>query len=86
MVKVYISRKGISFTERNVSLNSADKEALLDLGRSSIPVTRIGNISVVGYKPKDIDTALSAAGLRDGFGLERSAVVRSTPLRATCIG
>lgn len=84
MVKVYISRKGISFTERNVSLNSADKEALLALGRSSIPVTRIGNISVVGYKPKDIDTALSAAGLRRWS--ERNAVVRTTPLRATCIG
>ena len=57
MVKVYLSRKGIPFTERNVSLSETDAEALLALGRTTTPVTTIGESIIVGYKPKDIDAA-----------------------------
>ena len=63
MVKVYLSRKGISFTERNVSIDDADQAALLALGRSTTPVTTIGDEIIVGYKPRDIDAALAATGL-----------------------
>tara|TARA_B100001013_G_C24273871_1_gene309999 strand:- start:169 stop:354 length:186 start_codon:yes stop_codon:yes gene_type:complete len=60
MVKVYLSRKGIPFTERNVSLSETDAEALLALGRTTTPVTTIGESIIVGYKPKDIDAALAS--------------------------
>ena len=60
MVKVYLSRKGVPFTERNVSLSDADNAALLALGRTTTPVTTIGDAVIVGYKPRDIDAALAA--------------------------
>ena len=60
MVKVYLSRKGIPFTERNISLSDADNDALLALGRTTTPVTTIGDAVIVGYKPRDIDAALAA--------------------------
>ena len=60
MVKVYLSRKGVPFTERNVSLSEDDNNALLALGRTTTPVTTIGGAVIVGYKPKDIDAALAA--------------------------
>ena len=60
MVKVYLSRKGILFTERNISLSDADNDALLALGRTTTPVTTIGDAVIVGYKPRDIDAALAA--------------------------
>lgn len=60
MVKVYLSRKAVPFTERNVSLSDTDNAALLALGRTTTPVTTIGDAIIVGYKPKDIDAALAA--------------------------
>ena len=63
MVKVYLSRKGVPFSELNVSINEdADKE-LRSLGRSTTPVTVIGDHQVVGYKPRDLEEALLAEGL-----------------------
>ncbi len=62
MVKVYLSRKGVPFTEHNVSLDDEATKFLLAAGYSSTPVTFIGEQQVVGYKPKDIDAALAAAG------------------------
>ncbi len=63
MVKVYLSRKGISFTERNVSLEEDAREDLLALGHRSTPVTTIKDQKVVGYSPPKLDAALQAAGI-----------------------
>ncbi len=60
MVKVYLSRKGVPFAEHNVSLDDDATRYLMAEGYSSTPVTFIGDKRVVGYKPKDIDTALAA--------------------------
>ena len=63
MVKVYLSRKGITFKERNVSLDEQAKEDLLGMGHRSTPVTTIGDQKVVGYSPPKLEAALQAAGI-----------------------
>ena len=62
MVKVYLSRKNIPFTERNVSLESDARETLLELGYRTTPLTLIGDEKVVGYNPSKLEAALAAAG------------------------
>jgi len=63
MVKVYLSRKGIPFTERNVSNEEDAKNDLIALGYRSTPVTVIGEEKLVGYSPPKIDAALAIVGL-----------------------
>jgi glutaredoxin len=63
MVKVYLSRKGVPFSELNVSIDSDADEELRSLGRSTTPVTVIGDHQIVGYKPRDLEGALIAEGL-----------------------
>ena len=62
MVKVYLSRKGISFTERNVSEDREALSSLLEMGFRTTPVTVIGDERIVGYSTAQIDAALTAAG------------------------
>ena len=59
MVKVYLSRKGIAFTEHNVSLEPDAKKRLLDMGYRTTPVTLIGDQTIVGYKPPQMEAALA---------------------------
>ncbi len=61
MVKVYLSRKDIAFTERNVSLDEGARQDLLGMGYRSTPVTVINGHKVVGYSPPKLDAALAAA-------------------------
>ncbi len=63
MVKVYLSRKGVPFSELNISIDTDADEELRSLGRSTTPVTVIGDHQVVGYKPRDLEAALVAEGL-----------------------
>ena len=63
MVKVYLSRKGIPFTEHNVSTDTAALKTLLGMGYRTTPVTAIGDERVVGYSPAKLDAALIAAGV-----------------------
>ena len=62
MVKAYLSRKGIAFTERNVSEDDDARDALMAMGLRSTPVTVIGGQNVVGYSPPKLEAALKAAG------------------------
>ena len=59
MVKVYLSRKGVSFTEYNVTVDLNARKRLLELGYRSTPVTVIGEEKIVGYKPPKLDEALA---------------------------
>ena len=59
MVKVYLSRKGIAFTEHNVSLEPEAKQRLLGMGYRTTPVTVIGDQVIVGYKPPQMEAALA---------------------------
>ncbi|MBI2935410.1 MAG: glutaredoxin family protein [Chloroflexi bacterium] len=65
MVKVYLSRKGIPFTERNVSLDPQAMDDLLKLGYRATPVTLVKNQRLVGYNPKKLEAALVAAGFQE---------------------
>jgi glutaredoxin len=60
MVKVYLSRAGVPFTESNVSIDPAGEAELRALGRSTTPVTVIGDRVIVGYKPADLAAAVAA--------------------------
>ena len=62
MVKVYLSRKGIPFTERNVSEDRDALNSLVEMGFRTTPVTVIGGEKIVGYSTAQIDEALAAAG------------------------
>ena len=62
MVKVYLSRKGIPFTEHNVSLEPEAKKRLLGMGYRTTPVTVIDGEVIVGYRPPQIEAALAKAG------------------------
>lgn len=62
MVKVYLSRKGLDFIEKNVSEDDTARDELLAMGLRSTPVTVIGGENVVGYSPPKLEAALRAAG------------------------
>ncbi len=61
MVKVYLSRKGIPFAERNISTDTQAKEALLAMGYRTTPITVINGEKIVGYNPARLEAALKAA-------------------------
>ena len=63
MVKVYLSRKGMDFTEYNVSTDREGLKALIGMGYRTTPVAVIGGEHVVGYNPAKLDAALHAEGL-----------------------
>ena len=62
MVKVYLSRKGVPFTEYNVSTDRDALKRLVGMGYRTTPVTLIGDERLVGYSPSSIDQALATAG------------------------
>ncbi len=62
MVKVYLSRKGIPFTEYNVSTSLEGRKMLLSMGYRTTPVAVIGEQKVVGYSPAKLEEALKAEG------------------------
>ena len=63
MVKVYLSRKAIDFTERNISEDREALKSLLGMGYRTTPLTVIGDERIVGYSTAKIDAALAAAGV-----------------------
>ena len=63
MVKVYLSRKGIEFTEHNVSSDREGLKLLLGLGCRTTPVTLIDGQKVIGYQPAALESALKDAGI-----------------------
>jgi glutaredoxin len=60
MVKVYLSRKGVPFTEYNVSLDRDAVKRLIGMGFRTTPVTVIGEERIVGYSPPKLESALQA--------------------------
>ena len=63
MVKVYLSRKGVPFTEHNVSTDTQGLKLLLALGYRSTPVTIIGDKRIVGYNTTQMEKALAATSM-----------------------
>ena len=63
MVKVYLSRKDIPFTESNVSLDRESLTDLVKMGYRTPPVPVIGDQKVVGFSPSKLEEALLAEGI-----------------------
>ena len=61
-MKVYLSQKGVAYTERNLSEDADALEELRELKVMSVPVTRIGEAVIVGFDQGKIDDALSRQG------------------------
>ena len=51
MVKLYLSRNNIEYSEHNVSNDRDALKELVTMGFRSTPVTVIGDENVVGYSP-----------------------------------
>ncbi|MBI3637825.1 MAG: glutaredoxin family protein [Candidatus Rokubacteria bacterium] len=54
-----MSRKGVPFTERNVSRDPGAREELMATGLTSLPVILIGDKKLAGFNPNAIDAALA---------------------------
>lgn len=63
MVKGYLSRKGIEYTVRNISEDVDARQAVIDMGHRTTPVTLIGEHKVVGFDQRALGEALAAEGL-----------------------
>jgi len=59
----YLSRKGIAYTEKNLSRTPEARQELIEMGVMSLPVILIGDQRLVGFFPAQIDSALKAVGL-----------------------
>lgn len=59
MVKAHLKRKDFTYVERNISEDPDALTELENLGWRTTPVTLIGDSTVLGYKPKELDSALS---------------------------
>jgi len=63
MAKAWLSGKGVSFTEFNVSTDREAGARLQSMGYRSTPVIRIGDEIIVGYNPTKIAAACNTYGL-----------------------
>jgi glutaredoxin len=55
----YLSRKGIAYTEKNVSRDPEAVQELMSMGLRSLPVIVIGEKRLRGFNPAAIDAALA---------------------------
>lgn len=61
MAKDYLTRKGVSFEERNVEEDQdSAREMILKSGQFGVPVIDINGKIIVGFRPKEIDEALES--------------------------
>jgi glutaredoxin len=56
----YLSQKGITFTEKNVSRDPEAVQELMSMGVRSLPLIVIGETRLRGFNPKAIDEALAS--------------------------
>lgn len=62
VVRVYLSKRGVPFEERNLA--EADvQQQLTDLGgRLEVPTVTVGSLVITGYNRRELGAALDAAG------------------------
>ena len=63
MAKAWLSGKGVSFTEFNISTDMEANARLRDMGFRTTPIICIGDEIVVGYNPTKIAAACNTYGL-----------------------
>ncbi len=57
-VKEYLTDKGVSFTEKNVSVDAAARKELMKKGIMAVPVVEIDGETVVGFDRDRIEDLL----------------------------
>jgi S1-C subfamily serine protease len=69
MVKEFLSQRGVSFQERDVSLNASyAAELVRNTGQRGVPVTVIDGKMVIGYDPAQLEPLLKQTRQRPPFG------------------
>jgi glutaredoxin-like protein NrdH len=62
-LKQYLHDQGVDFEERNIDTNTEHAKQLQALGMMSVPVTVIGEMTILGLNPSRIKKALSAVSV-----------------------
>ncbi|NLP37239.1 MAG: glutaredoxin family protein [Firmicutes bacterium] len=57
--KDYLTQKGIVFTEKNVSIDREARQELISQGFTGVPIIKIGDDVVVGFKQDKLDELLA---------------------------
>jgi glutaredoxin len=60
--KEYLSEKGVTFTDRDITRDPEALDELKRLGAMTTPVTLIGSRVVIGFDTDKIDSALAQPG------------------------
>ncbi len=69
MVKEFLSQRGISFQERDVSINASyAAELVRNTGQRGVPVTIIDGKMVIGYDTAQLEPLLKQTQRRPAFG------------------
>lgn len=61
-LKTYLTDQNISYEERNIDTDETYAKELQALGMSSVPVTVIGDMTILGLNPTRIKKAIAAIG------------------------
>ena len=60
MTKAWLSQRGVSFVEANISVDESARQNLLDMGYRTTPVVTIGKDVIVGYSTARLQASLDA--------------------------
>jgi glutaredoxin 3 len=77
MLKEFLSQKGISFEERDVSRDPVAAQELAKMGQRGVPVTIIDGQTIVGFDRARLETALSQ-WQRPSFGVSAADASKIT--------
>ncbi|MBM7564935.1 glutaredoxin family protein [Paenibacillus sacheonensis] len=58
-VKSFLSDRGVTYEERNIDLNDQYGEELWNTGLRSVPVTVVGERSILGFNQVELNRALA---------------------------
>jgi len=59
-VKNFLDREGIEYEVRNIDTDDKYKSEVEDMGYMSVPVLKVGEQTVSGFKPADIMKIINA--------------------------
>ena len=62
-MKEFLSQRGVSYTEKNITENPEWETELEALGYMAVPVTLIGERQLLRFKRDELEDALRAVGL-----------------------
>ena len=65
-MKAWLSQAGVVFETRNVDQDLAAYDELVARGFRTVPVTVVGDRTIVGYQPEALATAITTPDASDG--------------------